>query len=250
MAQRPTARYTLEDLKKPPAPARPSRLPALNVPADYENLSYLDDEEKELCGVQLVSRLEKFDSQPTVTVATAAHDPKAARLRSAYGGALMALSAPTYETRHLVGGTLLNLLVLTVMKFAGDETLIGGITRGTYEHHLEGFKPHHVALMDFPDSEVWNPEQRLMLRYAKAVLENTMTNELWEEAVTRWNAKMCVRYIHVINFFLGAAIMNRTLKVTYPMTTEVGKPRNPDSQINRERRDYLKRIGKAREEQP
>jgi len=246
MTQSATAKkYTLDDLRKAPAPSRASRLPALHVPADYENLAYLDEEEKELCGIQLVSRLEKFDSQPTVTVATAAHDPKAARLRSAYGGALMALAAPTYETRHLVGGTLLNLLVLTVMKFAGDETLIGGITRGLYDHHLEGFKPHHVALMDFPESEVWSDEQRLMLRYAKAVLENSMTDELWDEAVRAWNPKMCVRYIHVINFFLGAAIMNRTLQVTYPMTTEAGKPRNPDSQINRERRDYLERMGRS-----
>jgi hypothetical protein len=239
-------KYTLKDLKKAPPVARPGRLLPLNVPEDYANLQYMDAEEKELCGIQLLSRLEKFDNQATITVATAAHDPKAARIRSAFGGALMALAAPTYETRHLVGGTLLNLLVLTVVKWAKDETLVGGISRGVQEHYLEGFKPHHLQLMDFPESEVWNDDQRLMLKFAKAVLDNTMTDDLWKQAVDAWNPKMCVRYIHVINFFLGASIMNRTLGVTYPMSTETGqgggRVAGVESQINKERAEYLKRV--------
>ena len=105
------------------------------------------------------------------------------------------------------------------------------------------FKPHHLQLMDFPESEVWNDDQRLMLKFAKAVLDNTMTDELWKEAVDAWNPKMCVRYIHVINFFLGAAIMNRTLGVTYPMATDRDDHLEGDFDINREREEYLKRVG-------
>lgn len=236
--------YGLSDLKTAPPVARPPRLKPLRTPQDYEALPYLDEEEKRLCGEQLVSRLEKFDKQATITVATAAHDPKAARIRSAWGGALMALAAPTYETRHLVGGTLLNLLVLTVMKHAKDECLTGGIARQARDHRLKGFKPHHHMMMDFPESEVWSPEQRLMLRYARAVLENTMTDELWREAVDAWSAKMCVRYIHVINFFLGAAIMNRTLKVPYPMATDVDEVIGEvPTLIQKEREEYLRRVG-------
>jgi hypothetical protein len=178
-------------------------------------------------------------------VASAAHDPRAARIRSAFGGALMALAAPTYETRHLVGGSLLHLLVLTTVKWAKDECLTAALSATTRDHVLKGFKPHHIYLMDFPDSEVWNSEQRLMLRYAKAVLDNTMTDDLWKEAVDAWNPKMCVRYIHVINFFLGAAIMNRTLGVVHPMRREAPEAIDPDNlnPIQAERIAYRERTG-------
>ena len=56
---------------------------------------------------------------------------------------------------------------------------------------------------------------------------------------------MCVRYIHVINFFLGAAIMNRTLKVVHPMSREEPETIDPENllQIQIEREEYRKLVG-------
>jgi len=105
-------------------------------------------------------------------------------------------------------------------RHTGDECLLGGLARFAADRHVPGFKVHHYMMMDYPESEVWSPEQQLMLRYSSAVLENTMTDALWKEAVDAWGVKMCLRYIQWIGYFWYAGVRNRTLRVPYPMATE------------------------------
>lgn len=203
-----------EELRRPP------RLTPLYTLEDVENVDFFSKEEKELAIGKLVRSLKNYKQQPTITVGVGVYDPKGAAAVAKYSDTLRPLVTPTPRDGHTVGGTLLNLLVMQTHRHTGDECLLGGLARFAADRHVPGFKPHHYMMMDFPESEVWNPQQRLMLYYSKAVLENTMTDALWEEAVQAWGVQWCLRYIQFIGYFWYAGVRNRTLKVPYPMSTE------------------------------
>lgn len=212
--------FTAQDLTKTETLARQPRLKPLYTPEDVEAVPYFDDEDKEIAVTKLVRSLNKYGNPPTITVGVGVHDPKGAAATGQYGDAVRPLVTPTPQDGHTVGGTVLNLLVMQTHRHTGDECLLGGLARFAADRHVPGFKVHHYMMMDYPDSEVWSPEQQLMLRYSSAVLENTMTDALWKEAVDAWGVKMCLRYIQWIGYFWYAGVRNRTLRVPYPMATE------------------------------
>lgn len=213
-----TNAYTIDDVHQTMDLPRPPRVKPLFSKADIDAADHLTPEEKEAASKRLLSSLNKFGRQPTLTVA--ANDPDGALASGRAMDDLYALADNFGQRRHTRGGSLLNLLNFMVFKHTGDECLFGGLARYTRDRRVPGFKSHHIAMLDYPDSEVWTPDQRLMLRYAKAVLDNTMTDELWDEAVKAWGIKMCMRYISFMGFFWTVSVRNRTLKVPYPMTSD------------------------------
>lgn len=214
MSEAPTKTYTVADVL-PAAPLRNTpRLKPLNGAADIEKLSYLDAEDKLAAADVLVNSLRKYGAQPTPTVRTAAHDPKGAKVKFDYGQAVYDLVDNTGDRRHTRGGTLLNLLAVRILRHVGDELLATSIAAGNGTS-VPGFKPHHYALMDHPENEVWSDDQRLMLRWSKAVIDNTMTDDLWDQAVKAWGVKMTLRYIQFLGYFWAGGLRNRTLNMTY-----------------------------------
>jgi hypothetical protein len=216
---------TVADLTRSETIPRPPRLKPIWTKEDIDSIPYFDEEERQLAVQKLLRSIRKYGNQATITVATGIHDPKGAMATAHYGdvlGDLVIDGKP--ETRHVIGGTLLNLLVITVMKHCGDESLLGSLARGgaglAKGYEVEGFKRHHLMLMDFPNSEVWSREQRLMLLYARAVLDGTMTDELWQDAVRTWGVKMCLRYIQFTGYFWSACVRNRVLKVPYLLSRD------------------------------
>ena len=108
---------------------------------------------------------------------------------------------------------------MQILRHVGDECLSTSIQAGNGTS-VPGFKPHHYALMQFPESEVWSDEQRLMLRWSRAVIDNTMTDELWADAVKAWGEKMTLRYIQFLGYFWAGGLRNRTLKLTYHISRD------------------------------
>ena len=216
MSQASTAPPSADVLEDKPLPPRPPRVRPLRTAADVDAVPYFDDEEKRVATATLVRSVVRYGAQPTITVCTSVHDPLAAAARFAYGQDLDGLLQNIGQTRHTTLGSLLNLLVLTVLRHVGDECLIGAISAGKGVM-VPGFKHHHYALMDFPESEVWSPDQRLMLRYAKALLNDDVTDELWREAVDAWGVRQCLRYIQFMGRFWTAGVIDRTLRVPHPM---------------------------------
>lgn len=137
----------------------------------------------------------------------------------AYGAELNELLGNSGTNRHTIRGTPMNLLVVMTLQSTGEECLHPSIMAGNGTD-APGFKAHHYHLMDFPESEVWNPEQALMLRYARALLDNTMTDALWDEAIKQWGVKMSLRYIQLVGHFWTTGIRNRTLKMPYALHKE------------------------------
>jgi hypothetical protein len=212
---------TVENLVDVPLPPRPPRLVPLHTVEQVNAVPYFDDEEKQLAIEMLLRSLRLYGNQATMTVATALHDPKGAAAKFRYGEELSALIGNSGENRHTVQGTLLHLLVLSVLKFTKDEALVGALSAGN-GRMAPGFKQHHLMLMEFPESEVWSAEQRLMLRYVQAVLHHRMTDELWNQAVEAWGVKMCLRYLQYMGHFFTTGIRNRALNVTHPLFRDDG----------------------------
>jgi len=215
----PASKPTLKDLTDAPPEPRPPRVKPIRTVADVDAISYFDDEEREIARTTMLRRIELYNNPPTIGVACAMHDPKGANAKFKYGEAINALMDNYDMNRHTVPGTLLNLLIVSVMRHVGDEFLVGALAAG-HGKVAPGFKHHHYMLMDYPESEVWNAEQRLMIRYAKGFLNNDVTDELWDEAVKTWGVKMSLRYIQFAGHFWATGVRNRTLRVPYPMSRD------------------------------
>lgn len=219
-----TSELTPEALTKSEDIPRPPRLKPLWTKADIDAVPYFDDEERELATAKLLRSLKKYGNQATITVATGAHDPKGAMITARYGDELSPLMLDRPEERHVIGGTVLNLLVLTVMRHCHDETLTGSLSRGgaglATGYETPGFKRHHLMMMDFPESEVWNAEQRMMLIFSRAVLDNAVTDDIWDGAVNTWGVKKVLRYIQFMGYFWSACVRDRTLRVPYLMSRD------------------------------
>jgi hypothetical protein len=210
---------TVDDLIQPPPLKRTPRLQPISTKADIAAVPWFDDEDREMCADTLVRSIRLYGAQPTIVVRSACNDAKGARAKFEYGAELNALLNNTGTNRHTIRGTLMNLLVVMTLQSTNDECLAPSIMAGNGTD-APGFKAHHYNLMDFPESEVWSPEQRLMLKYTRALLDNTMTDELWADAVEAWGVKMCLRYIQLVGHFWTTGVRNRTLKMPYALHKE------------------------------
>jgi hypothetical protein len=211
-----TSRKPSMGLIAPPPLKRQPRLKPISTEADVAAVPWFDDEDRAVCLDTLLRSIKLYDAQPTIVVRTAVNDPKGARAKFEYGAELNKLLGNEGMNRHTVQGSILNLLVVMTLQHTNDECLAPAIIAGNGKA-VPGFKPHHYALMRFPDSEVWSDEQRLILRYTRAVLDNTMTDALWTEAVKFWGPQTCLRFVHLIGHFWTTGIRNRTLKVPYDL---------------------------------
>lgn len=210
---------TTKDLADAPPEPRPPRLKPIRTLEDIAAVPYFDDEERAIASEALVRRMELFKNPPTIVVAVAIHDPKGASAKFKYGEDMTALLNNRGMIRHTVPGTILNLLILSVALHEHDEYLVGALSSG-HGDLAPGFKRHHLMMMDYPESEVWSPEQRLMIRFAKGILTNAVTDEIWDEAVKTWGVKLTLRYIQYAGHFWTTCVRNRTLRVPYTMSRD------------------------------
>jgi hypothetical protein len=215
---------TPADLQDKPQLPRPPRLKPLRTKADIDAVAYFDEEDRKIALEMLLRSVRIYGRQPTITVATAVHDPRGARAKGRLNDAFNPLIGNTGSDRHTVPGSVLYLLVLTTLRHVEDECLVGALAAGNLAGvKVPGSRPHHVALMDYPDSEVWNGEQRLVLKYTRAVLESRLTDELWESAVQMWGVQRCLRFIQMIGNFWYVGTRNRVLRVPHPIYRDTGE---------------------------
>lgn len=217
------ANPTVADLHDKPPPPRPPRLKPLRTKADIDAVPYFDDEERADALEHLFRSVRMYGNQPTITIATAIHDPKGARAKGRLNEALNPLIGNEGPTRHTVPGSVLHLMVFITLKHVNDECLVGALATGNTRGVTPGFKPHHLAMIDFPDSEVWSPEQRMSIIFTKAMLNLAMTDELWDAAVKMWGVKKTLGYIQMIGNFWYVGTRNRILKVPHPVYRDTGE---------------------------
>ena len=203
MTQMSEREYTIDDLANDVQPAG-ARLPLLHTPADYENLPHLNDAEKSLIGKILTGYLEAFGTEMHHYGTALVNDPELYLVTALYGYGMKKLLDDAYIDKQ-VRGSVVDLMYVNIMKHTGCqqglETYIENyVRRDTYD-------VRKTVLIDFPDSDIYSADERLAIIFSKAVLENTMTDEIFNEALERWGTKMTLRYINFIGMYVQTCFL-------------------------------------------
>ena len=205
-------KVTVDDLQNDVQPVG-ARVRLLHKPADWEDLNHLSDSEKDLAGKVLVNYLEHFGTEAPHWTSALLNDPELYVATAGGTQAIRKLLDDAYLADDpQVRGPVADLMYVSIMKHRGCqqgmETYIENyLGRDTYD-------PRKTVLIDFPDSDVFSPEERLAIKFSKAVLENTMTDEIFNEALERWGIKMTLRYIAFIGMYLSVTMILDTLALT------------------------------------
>jgi hypothetical protein len=190
-------RLTTADLHNDVQPAG-ARVRLLHKPADYEDLEYLSEHEKDVAGKILLGYLESFGTEMAHGGTALLHDPELYTVTTHAFCSIKKLIIDTYLDKQ-VRGSVTDLMYVNIMKHQGCqqgmETYVENyVGRDTYD-------PRKTLLIDYPESDVFSPEERLAIKFSNAVLKNTMTDEIFAEAVERWGIKLTMRYIHFVGMY-------------------------------------------------
>ena len=210
MAQVSDRKVTVDDLHNDVQPAG-ARVRLLHKPADYEDLGHLNDSEKEIVGKVLVDYKQNFGTEAPHGTSAILNDPELYLATTSGFVAVRKLVDEAYLDPQ-VRGSVIDLMYVNIMKYRGCQQ---GME--TYIENYVGrdtFDVRKTVLIDFPDSDVFSAEERLAIKFSKAVLENTMTDEIFNEAIERWGIKMTLRYIAFIGQYLTVTMFLDTLALT------------------------------------
>ena len=210
MAKVADGKVTVDDLHNDVQPPG-ARVRLLHKPADYEDLSHLSDSEKELVGKVLVDYKQNFGTEVPHYTSALLNDPELYVATAIGFRGVRNLIDDAYLDAQ-VRGPVADLMYVNIMKHHGCQQ---GME--TYIENYIGrdtFDVRKTVLIDFPDSDVYSPEERLAIKFSKAVLENTMTDEIFDEALERWGIKMTLRYISFIGEYFKATLILDTLGLT------------------------------------
>lgn len=71
-----------------------------------------------------------------------------------------------------------------------------------------------LGILDFPDSKLWTDQQRLAIKFARAVLEGSVSDDLYAEAVEAWGEKKIMSYILMLGWDMIWAMLANTFNLT------------------------------------
>ena len=171
------------------------RLPQIQTPADVDALSHLSDEEKAYGKVVL----KKIPTSHGWLVL--GHDPELQatwHLLEREDTALLEgdFQGVPFGPMHLIS--------LETSRQTGNDYVHGlfcALTvRQIEAYGLPADDAAKIALSANPESGIWNEEERLIIRFTQAVLENKMTDELFEQVRTAWGEKRLLRLFAWVNF--------------------------------------------------
>lgn len=190
-----------------------SRLPVINTPADVEALTYLDSDEKKMA----IENLKKVP--PTDGWRMLGGDPDVQALWQLQERINTSLLYPDFQAKPFGPMSFINLLV---GEYSGNEYLIGIMNSFTIRTIKEyGYGEDYytkLTMLEFPDSNVWTDEERITIKFVNAALHNTMTDQLFNQALGLWGEKLLLRHLSWISFVNGWAMLLNTLDVHYELS--------------------------------
>lgn len=171
------------------------RLPEFKTPADIEASALLTDEEKAIA----LDNLTKMP--PSDGYWMMGCDPELQAFWALIERAFIAFFDGDYQ--GVPFGTM-NLITLTTALHTGSEYQYGVLAQFTAKNMQVFGVPAEdavkLAMFCQPDSQIWNEEERMTLGFTVAVLDGTMTDELFEQARLTWGEKKLLRYIAWIGY--------------------------------------------------
>ena len=204
------------------------RVPTMLTADGYDELSYLDDDDKR------VGR-EIFDS---LNMVTGKQDPEHAALQAINPSfALYTADPKLYKNQATYYGGMLDLvcgmnneMLLASTNANGADVITPDIQRRFIMGQLIVTKVAHecrnewalrlmaslpncalskeqFALLDQPQSAVWDEEERLILEFTSGFVHGNTTDELFARAEAYWGRKQLLRYSEWIAFYIGNVLM-------------------------------------------
>lgn len=163
------------------------RLNQIRTSADVEALSHLDADEKAL-GKALLRKIP--DSHGWAILG---NDPELQALWHTMERVYMGL----FESFQGVPLGAMNLIALETSLYAGSDYVYGLFATLTARQMAAYNMPvdyyGKLAVVGSPDSPMWTDEERLVLEFTRASLENRMSDELFEQARETWGEKRLLR---------------------------------------------------------
>ncbi|MBT8340499.1 MAG: hypothetical protein HKP58_01875 [Desulfatitalea sp.] len=184
------------------------RLPILRNDADIEAMSHLSEAEKAAAKDNL-KRVPPSDGWLMLE-----NDPEMQAVANIYENALIGLLAPDFQG---TSGSPMNLICHEVARLTGCEWMAALLAKGAITSPLskEYWDPAQLAMLPYPDSALWNEEQRLALKFIDACVTNSMTDELFAQAREVWGEKRLLRHIFFIGYAHTWAMVENACNLTY-----------------------------------
>ncbi|MBT8342534.1 MAG: hypothetical protein HKP58_06040 [Desulfatitalea sp.] len=203
------------------------RMPMVKTPADVEALSSLTEEEKALA----LDNLKKVPLSDGW--ALMGNDPELQAFMHIIEQQATALLDGDFQCAPL---TPMNLVTLEAVRRSGNDymkTLFFAITAVELREFNKEEDYPKLGLLDDPDCSLWTEEERLVLKFAQAVLDNKMTDELFSQARTAWGDKKLLRLFFWMGYVNLWGLLNNMLniKFTPDMMTEGMKKGFPPAVI-------------------
>ncbi len=184
--------------------ARETRLPIPMTDEEIDALPGLTPSEKEVAKGNLL----KTPARANPAWALLGNDPDIQAVWHLMEVCTQAMLQPDVQFSP---GSPMNLITLQVARLYGSEWQTGAMVNVSAatardwetEHN---FTPAHLGMLAHPESLMWSDEQRLSLRFAQSLMENTMTDELMEEARATWGDKLVMRHTMWTVYCIGWAM--------------------------------------------
>ncbi|MBT8341205.1 MAG: hypothetical protein HKP58_07815 [Desulfatitalea sp.] len=180
--------------------ASAQRMPSIMNKDDFEALTHLSEEER----ARGIDTMSKITLNPAWGILGS--DPDLQRLMHMLQTGLVTLLSPDTQFRP---GSPMNLIAIEVARRYGCEWQLSALCEIAYrngesdEWKDENFSSSALGVLDHPESQLWNEEQRLTLRLVDAILENDWTDELVKEAREMWGDKKFLRLIMWVAYCLA-----------------------------------------------
>ncbi|MBT8340497.1 MAG: hypothetical protein HKP58_01885 [Desulfatitalea sp.] len=192
------------------------RMPLIETVDDLAALSHLADSEKAL-GETIIQR-NLVASQGWAVLG---NDPELQMLWIIFGNELGALCYPDMQG---IPYSPLNLISLYISKRSGSDYMWPFFEAVTIAQiaafELPEYYKRKLHFIMCPNWRGWTDEERLTLRFTKALIENMLSDELYQEALEAWGEKQLLRNVTWIGYINLWALVSKVTDLTYDPVAE------------------------------
>ncbi|MBT8340682.1 MAG: hypothetical protein HKP58_11260 [Desulfatitalea sp.] len=210
-------KFTGKDLKCNVQPEG-ARIKLIHKRSDMDDLPYMTDEEKNEIEDMLVKWVNSNAGvEASYGYKMLAHDPKLMQFFSmdfTMGAvALVREELPDFGD-YITVNTPWSAMLYVAAKHHDCQWQIHSVL--SIHSRIKGFDPQKFAMVDYPDHDTWNDEERLAIEFTKAVLDHKMTDELYKKAEKAWGVKGVMRIICWLGMFTSWCYLFNSFKITSP----------------------------------
>ncbi len=196
---------------------------------DYNAAPQLSEEEKEIAAINMTK------IPPTPQYCLLGNDPELAAFWRLTEMEISELLKPDFQ---MFPFSEMNLISLVTTYRSGVEAQYGLFTAYTGSAigswGMDTIDASKLAMITFPDSDVWSENERLTIKFANGLLDYDMPGEIWSEALETWGEQKTLRlvtWLNLVNFWCMFTACSPEIRFNAKMCPPVGTV-TPDNYKN------------------